>query len=96
MSIGVYHGFTRKQSTTKDFLLADRRMMSIPVALSLLASFMSGVTILGVPSEIYKFGIQYGLIVLSYTILIPLVSLVFVPIIYGLNLTSSYEVCIGR
>lgn len=89
--IGIYHAVGGKQSTTKAYLLANRKMMSVPVALSLLASFMSGITILGVPSEIYRFGIQYWLVVLSYTILFPSVALVFAPILYELELTSSYE-----
>ena len=90
--IGVYHAVVSKPSTTTEYLLGSRKMMSIPVALSLLASFMSGVTILGVPSEIYTFGVQYGLMMLAYTLLYPTVALVFVPTIYDLGLTSSYEV----
>lgn len=93
MIVGIYHAVGGKQSTTKEYLLANRKMMSIPVSLSLLASFMSGITILGVPSEIYRFGVQYWLVILSYTILFPSVALIFVPILYGLNITSSYEVC---
>ena len=94
--IGIYHAVGGKQSTTKAYLLANRKMMSVPVALSLLASFMSGITILGVPSEIYRFGIQYWLVVLSCTILFPSVALVFAPILYELELTSSYEVRINE
>ena len=92
MAVGIYHAVVSKPSTTKEYLLASREMMSIPVALSLLASFMSGITILGVPSEIYTFGIQYWLVVVSYIILFPTVALVFVPTLYELDLTSSYEV----
>lgn len=91
MAVGIYHAVVSKPSTTKEYLLASRKMMSIPVALSLLASFMSGITILGVPSEIYTFGIQYWLVVVSYIILFPTVALVFVPTLYELDLTSSYE-----
>ena len=92
MAVGLYHGLVSKPSTTKEYLLANRKMMYIPVALSLLASFMSGITILGVPSEIYTFGIQYWLVVVSYIILFPTVALLFVPTLYELDLTSSYEV----
>lgn len=91
--IGIYHAFTGgKQQTTKEFLFANRGMMAIPVALSLLASFMSAITILGVPSEIYTYGTQYWLIVASYIILFPSVALVFVPIFRAVEISSSYEV----
>lgn len=92
VAVGIYHAVISKPSTTKEYLLASRKMMSIPVALSLLASFMSGITILGVPSEIYTFGLQYWLVVVSYILLFPSVALIFVPTLYDLGLTSSYEV----
>ncbi|XP_028405437.1 sodium-dependent multivitamin transporter-like [Dendronephthya gigantea] len=91
VAVGIYHAVISKPSTTKEYLLASRKMMSIPVALSLLASFMSGITILGVPSEIYTFGLQYWLVVVSYFLAFPSVALIFVPILYELGLTSSYE-----
>lgn len=92
-AIGVYHAVTGgKQRTTKQYLLANRGMMGIPVAISLLASFMSAITILGVPAEIYTFGTQYWLIVASYVILFPAVAMVFVPVFRSLEITSSYEV----
>ena len=91
--IGIYHAFAGgKQRTTKEFLFANRGMMGIPVALSLLASFMSAITILGVPSEIYIYGTQYWLIVASYVILFPSVALIFVPVFRAVEISSSYEV----
>ena len=92
-AIGIYHALTEgKQRTTKEFLFANRGMMAIPVALSLIASFMSAITILGVPAEIYIYGTQYWLIIASYVILFPSVALVFVPVFRSVNISSSYEV----
>ena len=86
-AIGIYHAFTGgKQRTTKEFLFANRGMMGIPVALSLLASFMSAITILGVPSEIYTYGTQYWLIIASYVILFPSVALIFVPVFRAVDI----------
>ncbi|KAK2148112.1 hypothetical protein LSH36_515g02001 [Paralvinella palmiformis] len=46
-SIGIYYGCTGgKQKTTSEFLMADRKMHLLPVTLSLLASFMSAITLL--------------------------------------------------
>ena len=46
--IGIFHGFFRGgNKTTQQFLMAGRDMGVFPIALSLLASFMSAITILG-------------------------------------------------
>ena len=53
-AIGINHALTEgKRRTMKEFLFANRGMIAIPVTLSLIASFMSAITILGVPAEIY-------------------------------------------
>ena len=92
-AIGIYHALTEgKRRTTKEFLFANRGMIAIPVTLSLIASFMSAITILGVPAEIYIYGTQYWLIIASYVILFPSVALVFVPVFRAVDISSSYEV----
>ena len=65
---------------------------SIRVALSLIASHISAIKILGVPAEIYIYGTQYWLIIASYVILFPSVALVFVPVFRAVDISSSYEV----
>ncbi|XP_072028255.1 sodium-coupled monocarboxylate transporter 1-like [Amphiura filiformis] len=58
--IGIYHACAGgKQKTTKEFLLADRNMNPIPVSMSLVATFISAVTVLGTPAEIYVYGGMY-------------------------------------
>ena len=92
--IGIYYRFTgAKQSTTREFLLGDKQMKCLPVALSLQASFMSAISILGVPAEIYLHGIMYVAVIFAYLIAFPVTAHVFVPFFHGQNLTSAYEVC---
>ena len=84
--IGIYYGCTgSKQSTTAEFLMANRQMGTAPVALSLLASFLSAITLLGTPAEIYVYGTQYWLIWNDITVLPQGRDL------YKLNKTSSYH-----
>ena len=91
--IGVFFGVVgKKKKTTKDFLMAGKSMGIFPVSLSLLASFMSAITLLGTPSEIYTNGTQYWIIWLSYGLVIPLSAHFFLPVFYRLNLTSVFEV----
>ena len=50
-AFGIYHASTEgKLRTTKEFLFANRGLMAIPVTSSLIASFLSAITILGVPA----------------------------------------------
>ena len=52
----------------RDYLLAGGSMSPLPVAFSLMASFMSAITLLGVTFENYTFGTQFMVINLSYAI----------------------------
>jgi len=63
--IGIYY---RHQNNAKDYLLAGGSMSPLPVAFSLMASFMSAITLLGVTFENYTFGTQFMIINLSYAI----------------------------
>ena len=92
-AIGFYYACVGGgQSTTKEFLLADRNMGALPVSLSLLASFMSAITVLGTPAEMYVYGVHYIMVWMAYCIMIPLAAYVFLPVFYNLELTSVFEV----
>lgn len=91
-SIGVYYRFSGgKQRTTKEYLLADRNMSFIPVAFSLMASFMSSITLLGVSSENYIYGTQFVVINLAYIIGTPLAAYFYLPVFYKLQHASVYK-----
>ncbi|XP_066490584.1 sodium-coupled monocarboxylate transporter 1-like [Tiliqua scincoides] len=91
-AIGIYYAFAGGgQKTAKDFLMGGRSMSALPVALSLTASFMSAVTVLGTPAEVYRFGARFALFALTYTLVIVLSAEVFLPVFYRLGITSTYE-----
>lgn len=91
--IGFYHGIIgRKQKTTKEFLVGGRSMKPLPVALSILASFLSAPFLMGTPAEVYCFGTMYSLIVFGYLFSAIVTAECFVPIFHKLELTSAYEV----
>ncbi|XP_045030203.1 sodium-coupled monocarboxylate transporter 1 isoform X2 [Daphnia magna] len=90
--IGIYYACAGgKQSTTSEFLMAGRSMSTFPVAMSLIASFMSAITLLGTPAEVYQFGTMYWLIGISYFIVMPATNYLYLPIFYNLQVTSAYE-----
>lgn len=92
-AIGIYYAFVGGgQQTSKDFLMGGRSMTAVPVALSLTASFMSAVTVLGTPSEVYRFGAIFSIFAITYFLVVAISAEVFLPVFYKLGITSTYEV----
>jgi Na+/proline symporter len=92
-AIGVYYACVGgKQKSTTEFLMAGRNMSTFPVAMSLIASFMSAITLLGTPAEIYQYGTMYWLVALSFFLVMPATNYLYLPIFYRLQVTSAYEV----
>lgn len=90
--IGLYYRFSGgKQKTDREFLMADRGASVIPVAFSLMASFMSAITLLGVTMENYTFGTQFVVINISYLISTPVAAYIFLPVFYKLQSASVYK-----
>jgi len=91
-SIGLYYRCTGgQQKTSKEYLLADGNMSVLPVAFSLMASFMSAITLLGVTQENYTYGTQFVLINLAYVISTPVAAYIFLPVFYKLKSPSVYK-----
>ncbi|NXH63541.1 SC5A8 protein, partial [Rhabdornis inornatus] len=90
--IGIYYAFAGgAQKTSKDFLMAGRSMSALPVALSLTASFMSAVTVLGTPAEIYRYGAIFCVFAITYALVVLCSAEIFLPVFYKLGITSTYE-----
>ncbi|XP_062598379.1 sodium-coupled monocarboxylate transporter 1-like [Saccostrea cucullata] len=90
--IGVYYALAGgKQKTTKEFLMGNRSLKMVPVAISILVSFLSAILILGAPAEMYTKGTQYYLYVFGQMAAAALAAFLFVPLFYPLKLTSMYE-----
>ncbi|XP_053394720.1 sodium-dependent multivitamin transporter-like [Mercenaria mercenaria] len=90
-AIGINYGFYKKQRTTEEYILGNRQIHLVPVALSLAVTFQSAVSIIGAPSEIYLYNIMafYGTFALPIAYLIQ--ALLIVPLVHPLRLTSAYE-----
>ncbi|KAH8334384.1 hypothetical protein KR059_009470, partial [Drosophila kikkawai] len=74
-----------------EYLMGSRNLKVLPVAMSLIASYISGVSILGTPSEIYNYGTQYCLIVIPIIVHGLIVSYVYLPVFSILQVGSSFE-----
>ncbi|XP_069104824.1 sodium-coupled monocarboxylate transporter 1-like [Argopecten irradians] len=92
LGIGLYYAFAGgRQKTTSEFLVGNRRMKVLPVAISLMVSFESSIMMLGVPAEVYEYGIQYVLQLIGFLLASCLAIHVLVPLIHPLKITSAYE-----
>ncbi|XP_013106008.2 sodium-coupled monocarboxylate transporter 1 isoform X5 [Stomoxys calcitrans] len=103
--IGFYFGFiekkqkNQKRSATEhrrgsealDYLVGGRKMKVFPVSLSLVASFVSGISLLGTSTEIYVYGTQYAFILITLALSGVISWYVFLPVFCNLQLTSTYE-----
>ncbi|XP_054288162.1 sodium-coupled monocarboxylate transporter 1-like [Macrosteles quadrilineatus] len=89
--IGIYFGCCSAQNTVSEYLLGGKKMGILPVALSNVASHVSGITLLGVPAEIYLYGTQYYLIIVSMVVVSFLVIFCYIPVFYPLQLNSAFQ-----
>ncbi|XP_039494407.1 sodium-coupled monocarboxylate transporter 1 [Drosophila santomea] len=74
-----------------EYLIGSRSMNVIPVSISLIGSFVSGVTIIGTPSEIYYYGTQYSFIIVGIILQGFALSYVYLPVYSALQIGSAYE-----
>ncbi|XP_071107016.1 sodium-coupled monocarboxylate transporter 1-like [Haliotis cracherodii] len=90
--IGIFYAIKdRRKKSVKDFLLAGGNMHVVPVGMSLLASFMSAITLLGTPAEMYNYTTVYIWIGFGYFLAIGMSAHIYVPVFYNLGVTSAYE-----
>jgi hypothetical protein len=61
--------------------------------MSLMASFLSAISLLGVCKENYVYGTQFVVINLSYGLATPIAAYWFLPVFFKLQATSAYHVC---
>ncbi|XP_037034061.1 sodium-coupled monocarboxylate transporter 2-like [Bradysia coprophila] len=90
--IGIYYGFLAKtkQNTVNEYLLGGKTMHIVPIAMSLIASHISGSTLLGVPVEIYTHGTQYWMFIMPALVVAVSMIYVYLPVFHDLQLTSCY------
>ncbi|XP_070578592.1 sodium-coupled monocarboxylate transporter 1-like [Ptychodera flava] len=88
----IYQGFAKGgQHSTSRYLLADRKMHFLPVAMSILVSFTSSLSLMGTPAEIFVYGAGISTQLIATLWSLPVVTFIFVPVFHDLALTSAYE-----
>ncbi|XP_034035062.1 sodium/iodide cotransporter [Thalassophryne amazonica] len=92
MGIGLFQALKKSRDTTADdFFVGGRNMPAVPVGLSLSASFMSAVQVLGVPSETFRYGFRFLYMCLGQTLNALMTAFLFLPVFYRLGITSTNQ-----
>ncbi|XP_075146357.1 sodium-dependent multivitamin transporter [Haematobia irritans] len=90
--IGVYFGFFSKGAdTTEEYLHGGKQMKTWPIAISLVASQLSGISIMTIPAEMYTFGITWCVNVISMILVVPILTWIVIPVFYNNNISNCYE-----
>jgi SSS family solute:Na+ symporter len=81
----------RRQSSESVYFLGERRTSSWMAGISVLATLLSTLTYLAVPSEMIGHGIGYFYSQFAFVLIIPLVNWLMIPALMQLPVTSVYE-----
>lgn len=83
--------FSKDNETSDDYFLASRSLPFFPIALSVIATMVSAASFIGGPGGAYNEGVKYFMINANLPLVIFIASVIFVPFLYNLKVTSCYE-----
>lgn len=96
---GVFYGFKGllwgEATTDREFLTGAARHRIAESALSIYASYISGIAIIGVPASVYFTGGAYLVCLPVFLIAISFANYVFVPVFYKCEINTTYDVSCG-
>uniref|UniRef100_A0A6A7FST5 Sodium-coupled monocarboxylate transporter 1-like n=2 Tax=Hirondellea gigas TaxID=1518452 RepID=A0A6A7FST5_9CRUS len=91
LAIGIYHGIKGRNATPTEYMLGDRAMSPLPLAMSMMVGTISPITIMGNIGEMYSYGTQLWMMDVGLAIGMLIVARMFIPIFYPLHMVSLYQ-----
>jgi Na+/proline symporter len=82
---------TRKNKSISSYLKGDNQMNSWTIGLSVMATQASAITFLSTPGQAYENGMGFIQFYFGLPLALIIVSVVFIPIYYKLNVYTAYE-----
>lgn len=95
LCVGIYFTFFRcgnRVVTTKELFLGSRTLQMVPLALSIMASTVSGLSFIGFAAHFYAYGLHISWSIASFLLYMPFLVHLVVPTLYNLQLSSVFEV----
>ncbi|XP_077538521.1 sodium-coupled monocarboxylate transporter 2-like [Haemaphysalis longicornis] len=94
MGLGLYFSLRRKARTahtTAEVFLGSRALRAIPLGASVVASLVSSAGLVGFTGHFYAYGFHLNWHALTSLAVVPFVCHLFLPVLYGLRITSLFE-----
>ena len=88
---GNKEGKSAAETKLDEYVVANSTLGALPIALSLLATFFSATGILGIPAEIYSYGMQYWLSLIGVLLNLVIGAFVTGPFFAKFDLTSIFQ-----
>ncbi|KAL6263383.1 hypothetical protein P5V15_006174 [Pogonomyrmex californicus] len=90
--VGIYYRFSGgRQRTAAEFFNADNSLGVLPLAIAMMASHISGITMLGISGETYIRGMILVLFYVNGLFVVPIVIVTYLPVFFELKVISIYE-----
>ncbi|CAL1268855.1 unnamed protein product [Larinioides sclopetarius] len=81
----------QKTGKMQEYFLAGKNMSLLPVVMSATATLVSSLTMIGIPAESYKYGIQPWTLAIGMSIGMVLSAYIFLPVYFQCGMCTVYE-----
>ncbi|KAJ6639769.1 Sodium-coupled monocarboxylate transporter 2 [Pseudolycoriella hygida] len=90
--IGIYYGFMtkQKQNNPNEYLLGSKSIGLFPISISLIVWQISGMTLLGLPVEVYTNGTQQWASIISVIAVGLALHYIYLPVFYASQCTTCF------
>ncbi|XP_018376705.1 PREDICTED: putative sodium-dependent multivitamin transporter [Trachymyrmex cornetzi] len=90
--IGLYYRFSGgRQSTATEYFSADNSLGVLPLSIAMMASHVSGITMLGMSGETYIRGLIVALMYAAGIFTVPIIAICYLPVFFEIKVVSIYE-----
>ncbi|MEA5005374.1 MAG: sodium/solute symporter [Rikenellaceae bacterium] len=90
LSLMGWH-FSKKQKNTEDYFRGGGRIPWIIIGLSIFGTSLSAITFMSIPAKAYATDWSYMLFNAGIIMVVPIITLLFIPFYRRLNVTTAYE-----
>ncbi|KAH9370776.1 hypothetical protein HPB48_014728 [Haemaphysalis longicornis] len=92
--VGLYFSISRRarEAGASEAFLGGRSLGVVPLSLSVLASLVTAIGLVGFTAHFYRYGLHLLWASFTVFVLVPFIGRAVVPVIYRLRVTSVFEV----